>query len=303
MLNPTIIRGETMNHLYPELLRTLMKKGGDAKPRDQQTREICPVVLHLENALENIVTHPLRNLNYSFMVAEWFWIMRGATDVESIAHYNKQIARFSDDGKTYFGAYGPPILAQREYVLQKLREDKDTRQAVLTIWRQNPPGTKDVPCTVAAQFLLRDDQLNANFIMRSSDAWLGIPYDVFNFSRILSSFAAELGVPTGELCLFLGSSHLYEQHFEDAWDLGHDKVHVTVPGTSPELDGWISHKYLDDVELVARQHGIAVETPLLPLRDYLEALAYRTHKDITRGDGHIMQIIRAVRDAQPKEGT
>ena len=127
----------------------------------------------------------------------------------------------SDDGETFFGAYGPKIVAQLDYVVAKLLEDQDTRQAGLTIWRENPPATKDVPCTVAAFFNIRNGQLNAHVFMRSSDVWLGVPYDVFNFSMLAHLVCAHLNkrglrVAPGHLFLTAASSHLYAINWDDA---------------------------------------------------------------------------------------
>jgi thymidylate synthase len=75
------------------------------------------------------------------------------------------------------------------------------------------------------QFLLRNRRLNNIVTMRSSDAWLGIPYDVFNFSQMTNVIAAVLThikrqvIEVGALTLNLGSSHLYSQHWEKAREI------------------------------------------------------------------------------------
>jgi thymidylate synthase len=158
------------------------------------------------------------------MAAEAYWILSGDDSVAGIAPYNSRISEFSDDGERFFGAYGPKILGQLEYVVAKLKADHDTRQAGLTIWRENPPTTKDVPCTVAAFFSLRGMTLNAHVFMRSSDVWLGVPYDVFNFSMLAHLICGHLNderaaddvYSPGKLYLTAASSHLYETNWDDA---------------------------------------------------------------------------------------
>jgi thymidylate synthase len=49
--------------------------------------------------------------------------------------------------------------------------------------------------------------------MRSSDAWLGFPYDLFNFSQLLNWVAGQIGVEVGWIQMDLGSSHLYQRNF------------------------------------------------------------------------------------------
>ena len=171
-----------------------------------------------------IITVPERKLSYRFMFAEAVWILTGDNRVETIAPYAPKIANYSDDGVTFFGAYGPAILAQLNYVIDKLTADPLSRQAVITIWKQNPPNTKDTPCTIATQFLIRRNILFINHTMRSSDAWLGWVYDMFNFSMLGAYVAIALrrvypDLKLGTITLTAGSQHLYEPNKQPALEI------------------------------------------------------------------------------------
>lgn len=70
-------------------------------------------------------------------------------------------------------------------------------------------------------FQIRDDLFNAHVFMRSSDVWLGLPYDIFSFTMIaewvrlhhnLGSAAVRAG--PGELFVTAASSHLYQEDLE-----------------------------------------------------------------------------------------
>lgn len=168
-----------------------------------------------------IVSVRARGLNYKFMAAEAWWILSGDDRVETISPYNKVMTKFSDNGRTFFGAYGPKIEDQRDYIVDLLERDVESRQAVINIWREYPAPSKDIPCTISAQFLVRGDKLHVLDTMRSSDAWLGWPYDVFNFSMLALSIILELRerglkLHLGNLWLTAGSQHLYERNLEDA---------------------------------------------------------------------------------------
>jgi thymidylate synthase len=160
------------------------------------------------------------------MAAEAFWILTGDDRVGTIAPYNERIASFSDDGISFFGAYGPKIIDQLPYVLDKLSDDPCTRQAGINIWREKPEPTKDVPCTTTIFFSIRDGKLNAHVFMRSSDIWLGVPYDVFNFSMLVHLVCAYLNarvlsetVLPGNLFLTAASSHIYETNIDEAFKI------------------------------------------------------------------------------------
>lgn len=208
---------------WQDHLKSLLDKGRPCSPRGKLILEL-PSKQLVVDMRRPVLTVSARKLNYKFMAAEAYWILTGDDQVETISPYNPNISQFSDDGVKFFGAYGPPIKDQLGYVVNKLELDCDSRQAGLTIWRQNPPETKDVPCTVAIFFYIRDTALETHVFMRSSDAWLGVPYDVFNFSMLTHYVCGHLNergrlkgpVTPGQLYLTMGSAHLYEQHFAAA---------------------------------------------------------------------------------------
>lgn len=213
-------------HYFPkvwqDLLFDILENGTTVEPRGQKTSELLQRTIMVDTR-RPVLTVPERGISYPFMAAEAYWIMSGDYRVETIEPYCPRIKKFSDDGETFFGAYGPKIVGQLQYVFHKLLEDRDTRQAGLTIWRENPPATKDMPCTVAVFFGIRENRLNAHVFMRSSDAWLGIPYDVFNFSMLthlvctaLNGNGINYGIEPGMLYLTAASSHLYERNWDGA---------------------------------------------------------------------------------------
>lgn len=212
-----------LSNAWLNTLRDVLVLGALASPRNIPTREVLHQTTEV-NMRRPVLCVPSRKLGYKFMAAEAYWILSGDDRVETIAPYNSRISNFSDDGEHFFGAYGPKILAQLSYVVGKLVADRDSRQAGLTIWRENPPYTKDVPCTVSIFFSIRDNKLNAHVFMRSSDVWLGLPYDVFTFSMLghlvcgLLNNSPRFGtrVSPGRLFLTAASSHLYASNVSDA---------------------------------------------------------------------------------------
>lgn len=196
------------------ILDNVMEFGHECSPRGMKIKELVGTQITLDCGKENLIYHPHRELNYRFAVAEWLWIQAGRKDVAFPALFNKQIAKFSDDGITFAGAYGPRLQDQWSWLLETLRSDRDTRQAVVTIWDRRPARSKDIPCTLGLQVLLRENKLHGVFTMRSQDLYLGYCYDIYNFGQILNGLAGAMGVETGSLTLNTGSSHIYEPNFE-----------------------------------------------------------------------------------------
>jgi thymidylate synthase len=212
------IQANTTAHAWLELMGHLRVNGTEIGPRGLGTREITGVSVTIHDARANIILHPVRAISYRFMVAEWLFIWYGRNDVATIAFYNRHIAQFSDDGERFNGAYGIPVFMQWNTVLQTLQKDPASRQGIIYIfgYEGQERVSKDVPCTLSLQFLIRDAKLELIATMRSSDIWLGFPYDVFNFTMLQNIMAAQLGVGLGTFSLNIGSSHLYDKNFEGA---------------------------------------------------------------------------------------
>ncbi len=213
------IVGPSLQAVWVQLLEELLRRSEHRPaPRGHATREILGVTLRVNDLRNNIICHPVRKLNPKFMVAEWLWVAFGLEDLATLTQYNGQMSRFSDDGQTLAGAYGPRLTTQWDYVIETLRRDPDSRQAVATIWTPSPAPSKDIPCTISLQFLARDRRLNLIVTMRSSDAWLGIPYDVFTFSQLAIGIAGVLKLQPGFIQMQLASSHLYEDNVVKAFE-------------------------------------------------------------------------------------
>lgn len=226
-----IITADTLGLAWRQLLATLLAVGQPSSPRGTGTREILGLQFRIPNLRDNILAIPSRNLNYRFMVAEWLWMQTGRRDLAPLTRFNSRMAQFSDDGRTLAGAYGPKITDQLFYVAGTLARDRDSRQAVLNIWKENPGRSKDIPCTLSMQFLIRGGRLHQIVSMRSSDAWLGIPYDVFSFGQIGNVLCGDLGVEAGSLTINAGSSHLY----------AHDVAAATAVLATDDKESVVSH--------------------------------------------------------------
>lgn len=217
---------------WVELLAAILANGQDvaaqatAGAAGRRSRELM-CTRTITNMDQPLLTVARRRLGYRFAVREAAWVLSGDNRVATAP---KELARYSDDGLHLNGAYGPPLRDQLPYLLRTLADDPTSRQAVATIWRPRPGPSKDTPCTVALQLLVRPAPDRGRLLhvvdtMRSSDVWTGWPYDVFTFSMV-GAYAAlclrRLGVTNlrlGRLYLTSGSSHLYEDALADAREI------------------------------------------------------------------------------------
>lgn len=165
-----------------------------------------------------VMASKMRRWNYRFALAESAWILSGSDKLGWLAKYNSKMRDFSDDGDTLSGAYGPRFVDQLPWVLESIKRDHDTRQAVITTWYPRVEGqrSKDVPCTVAFHFQVIHNRLCMTVFMRSNDVWLGVPYDVFSFTTIQRVVASMLRLTPGRYTHIASNFHIYEHDAEAA---------------------------------------------------------------------------------------
>lgn len=203
-----------IDNLYFSICNKLLnaQKVGD-------TRELNNVVINLYDIANNIVS--IRGLSPSYLFGELLWYFGGRNDVEFISKFSSFWKGISDDGKTCNSAYGYLMkyafgFDQIRKVIELLREDPNSRRAKINL---NTPRaavieTKDEPCTMFLQFLIRNRKLHCTAVMRSNDIWLGFPYDVAFFTELQKYIADRLNIEYGEYTHFVVSMHLYDRDYE-----------------------------------------------------------------------------------------
>lgn len=219
-----MIVGRTFADVYNALLVDLLDNGKEVSPRGMLTKELMQETFCIEDPNSSLVYIPGRNFSLVHAIHESLLVFCNDNHVKIAGYFNKNIAQFSDNGITLYGSYGHRIATKMQGVLEKLKEDHDTRQALLTIHRVDDSivKTKDPPCTITLQFTIRDEKLNMHVYMRSNDIVWGTPYDVFVFTTIQKVFANTLGIPVGKYYHTATSLHMYERDFEKCREyIGH----------------------------------------------------------------------------------
>lgn len=199
---------------YGELIDAVLARGRKVAPRGYPTFEIPDCVLVLEDPRKSLPIGINRKLNTKFAAVEAIQIVGGFTDPQMLLEVNPRVSDFIDGGVLH-GAYGPRLRPQMAKVIERLRQDQDTRQALATIWDPardlHQEGIKDVPCTLFLDFMIRDNELELHTTMRSNDVWWGVSYDVFCFTQLQIAVASAVGVGLGAYFHHAVSMHIYER--------------------------------------------------------------------------------------------
>jgi len=176
-----------------------------------------PLMVMFSHPKECFVADPVRDANPFFALAEAFWLLAGRDDTAFLDRYVKTFGeRYSDQG-ILLGSYGKRWRShfgfdQLKAVIEKLRSDPGTRQAVLQMWEPNDLTitANDRPCNTAVMFRIRNDLLDMLITNRSNDVWNGMfGYNPTQFSMLQRVVADHLGVPLGKYWVCSNDAHFY----------------------------------------------------------------------------------------------
>lgn len=194
---------------------------------------------------------PFRDANPFFHFFEALWILQGREDVGFLKYFLPRMADFSDDGVKFHAPYGYRLrhgfgLDQIETAVQKLRDDHDTRQAVLSIWHPDKDWQtkKDIPCNDLIMLKIREGKLRMTVCNRSNDVVLGLfGANVVQFSTLLKYMAGRIGVGIGTYTQVSDSFHVYvdNPYYKACIDASRLPVSVDMyknPSIDRSANGW-----------------------------------------------------------------
>ena len=219
----------TIDDLWTTAVTTILDKGHAVDTRlNYKVKEILGCSVILSSTDQTFLLNKRRRLSPAYACAEILWYLSLTGKIEMIQAYAPQYHKFAENGIA-FGAYGARWRDnargeknQIELLVEHLRQSPASRQALVTMWNANDlshaivKDHADLPCTVSLQFLIRFDKLHLIATMRSNDAWLGLPYDVFAFTCLQRLVADALNIEPGMYTHQVGSLHLYEKNWAAA---------------------------------------------------------------------------------------
>jgi thymidylate synthase len=219
---------------YVDLVQHVLKHGKEVAPRGMKTREIEDAVIRIEDAHNTLPLGVGRGTVAGIGAVEACQLLAGQSTPKLVIAIGPQFKNYAEDNGLFHGAYGLRTQDQYGPVIERLKNDPDSRQALVTIWDPKLdllPSKRDYPCTILHQFRIRDNKLNMSVYMRSNDVWLGAAYDFFQFTRVQIAMASVLGIEPGKYVHHVGSLHIYEQHYGAAEKLKvHRQVQAYIPG-------------------------------------------------------------------------
>lgn len=238
-MSTTTITCDSLNEGYQYLINALQLAGKQSTGRQRGAiHELLDVELVLSDPRKSVLSLPIRNMSRRYAAGEFLCYIRGTNKKEDFEFYSKSWDKLANPDGTINSAYGyrmfHPVFDEStetrfHYALTQLLENSDTKNAIIMLRDDSdlhPAHQKDRCCTLCLCFNIRDGKLNCRTIMRSQDLWLGLPYDVFCFTRLMQimlynyNAACEDGkeVQLGTYTHQVLNLHLYERDWQKVQD-------------------------------------------------------------------------------------
>lgn len=163
--------------------------------------------------------------------AEMAWFVQGEQDISFIKRYAPMWDKFSetikkDDAEIegVLAAYGYRWRHhfgrdQLDDAVKALEKDPSNRRIYISAWDAANDGLlaeeqSNVPCPVGFTLSIVKGKLNSVLTLRSSDVFVGLPYDVMGHALLMDSIAKTLNIGLGVMHTTLAHPHLYQFHWE-----------------------------------------------------------------------------------------
>lgn len=175
-----------------------------------------------------------KKMSIKSILGELLWFISGSTNANVLKEkYGCTIwEEWKDEdgelGKIYghqwrnFGSFKNAFVGlggfdQINWLINEIKTNPTSRRLYVTAANPNDRYDQALDCCHNYfQVVIKDGILNLYFQMRSTDAFLGLPYNIASYALLAHMLALETGYKVGELVYSGVDVHLYSNHIEQA---------------------------------------------------------------------------------------
>ena len=191
---------------------------------------------HLKDGFPLLTT---KKLHFKSIANELIWFLNGDTNTKWLKENGVSIW---DEWATETGDLGPiygkqwtdwptkegGTINQIDYVVKCLKENPNSRRILFHGWNVEYLPDETIspqenvaqgrmalpPCHLLYQFYVAEGELSAQLYIRSSDSFLGLPYNTASLALLVHMLAQQCELTPGEIIISTGDSHIYNNHIE-----------------------------------------------------------------------------------------
>ncbi|QOJ92757.1 MULTISPECIES: thymidylate synthase [Pseudomonas] len=180
-----------------------------------------------------------KKLHFKSIVNELIWFLNGDTNIKWL---NENGVKIWNEWATEEGDLGPVYgkqwtawptkdggsINQIDYVVDAIKNNPNSRRIIFHGWnveylpdekvspQENAKNGKMAlpPCHLLYQFYVVNGKLSSHLYIRSSDMFLGLPYNTASLACLTHMLAQQCDLDVGEIVITLSDAHIYSNHME-----------------------------------------------------------------------------------------
>ena len=180
-----------------------------------------------------------KKLHFKSIANELIWFLNGDTNNNWL---NENGVKIWDEWALEDGSLGPiygaqwtawptkegGTINQIDYVIDTLKNNPNSRRILFHGWNveylpdetvsphENVQNGKMAlpPCHLLYQFYVANGKLSGQLYIRSSDIFLGLPYNIASLSLLVHMLSQQCDLEPGEVIVSFGDLHAYSNHME-----------------------------------------------------------------------------------------
>ena len=222
---------------YLDLLQDIMENGtrkGDRTGTGTTSVFGRQIRHNLANGFPLLTT---KKLHFKSIANELIWFLSGSTNTAWLKQHGVSIW---DEWATETGDLGPVYgkqwtawptkdggsINQIDYVVDTLKKNPNSRRILFHGWNVeylpdesiSPQANVKIgrmalpPCHLLYQFYVADNKLSAQLYIRSSDSFLGLPYNTASLALLTHMLAQQCDLVPHEIVISIGDLHAYSNH-------------------------------------------------------------------------------------------
>lgn len=230
---------------YLELLKDLIKFGERIPSRNGDTLQLTNKTISADCSDGKIPLITTKKVNYRAAITELIWFLRGEQNVKFLNDHDVHIwDQWADAYGDLGPIYGVQWKKQFNSIIELAKKEPYSRRLLVNSWDvMDLPYMRLPPCHYSFQIVnYPSNKTDLVVSMRSNDTFVGLPFNLINYSILLNYICSLLGTKAGHLHINVAASHLYREHFDAALEQVQRKPKKCNPTLITSNARWVDKK-------------------------------------------------------------
>ncbi|SDX77987.1 thymidylate synthase [Paenibacillus sp. CF384] len=167
-----------------------------------------------------------KRMHVKSIIHELLWFLKGDTNVRYLQENGVRIwNEWADENGDLGPVYGSQWRAwetpdgrhidQIAAVIESIKHNPDSRRHIVSAWNvAEIENMKLPPCHFVFQFYVAGGKLSCMLTMRSSDTFLGLPFNIAQYALLTHMIAQQCDLGVGDFIYSGADVHIYSNHIE-----------------------------------------------------------------------------------------